>query len=120
MFDGMGGDYLKRGFSLLKRGGVWVAYANPFSFSGLLRFLGNVILLNLLPNGKSVKGYGTGLSFVNRRIFLEDWAVLFQLLAAGQIKPVIAARFPLLEAAKANQLLESGTVVGNIVLLAQE
>ena len=35
-------------------------------------------------------------------------------------KSVIAARFPIPKAAKANALLESGGVVGNIVLLAQE
>jgi hypothetical protein len=29
-------------------------------------------------------------------------------------------RFPILEAAKANQLLESGQVIGNLVLLAPE
>ncbi len=43
---------------------------------------------------------------------------MFGLLAEGKIKPVIAARFPILEAAKANALLESGQVTGNVVLLA--
>jgi NADPH:quinone reductase-like Zn-dependent oxidoreductase len=51
---------------------------------------------------------------------MEDWATLFKLLEEGQIRPVIAARFPILEAAKANELLESGTAVGNVVLLASE
>ena len=32
----------------------------------------------------------------------------------------IAERLPILEAAKANELLESGKVTGNIVLLAPE
>jgi len=54
------------------------------------------------------------------RPFLEDWATLFKLLEKGKIDPVIAARFPILEAGKANALLESGQVVGNIVLLAPE
>jgi len=38
----------------------------------------------------------------------------------GKIKPIIAGKFPLLEAAKANELLESGRVNGKIVLLAPE
>jgi len=38
----------------------------------------------------------------------------------GNIKPIIAATFPILEAAKANELLESGKVIGNVVLLAPE
>ena len=50
----------------------------------------------------------------------EDWAKLFQLLEEGKIKPVIAEKFPILEAAKANELLESGNVIGNVVLLAPE
>jgi NADPH:quinone reductase-like Zn-dependent oxidoreductase len=51
---------------------------------------------------------------------MEDWATLFNLLERRQIKPIIAAKFPILEAAKANELLESGQVTGNIVLLAPE
>jgi len=120
VFDGMGGGYLPRGFPLLKHGGIWVSYANPFSFSGMLRLMGQFILLNLLPNGKAIKLYGTGASNLDRRPFLEDWAVLFNLLGEGKIKPVIAARFPILEARKANEMLESGQVVGNLVLLSPE
>ncbi len=53
-----------------------------------------------------------------RKPFLEDWATLFRLLAEGKIRPVISGRFPLLEAAQANVLLESGQVVGNLVLVS--
>jgi NADPH:quinone reductase-like Zn-dependent oxidoreductase len=120
VFDGMGGDYLPRGFGLLKRGGVWVSYANPRSLSGMACLLGRVLWRNLLPDGRKVVLYGTGASNLNRRPFLQDWAALFELLGTGRIKPVIAARFSLLEAAQANALLESGQVVGNIVLLASE
>ena len=120
VFDGMGGDYFGRGYSLLRRGGKLVCYGNPLGISSTLKLLGQTALYNLLPNGKSAAVYGTGLSRFNRRPFLEDWATLFKLLQEGRIDPVIAARFPILEAAKANELLESGQVVGNIVLLAPE
>lgn len=120
VFDGLGGDYLSRGFPLLKRGGVWVSYANPLSLSGMFQLLGRVVWLNLLPNGCAVRLYGTGASFIDRRPFLEDWAALFSMLAEGKIAPVIAARFPLCQAAQANALLESGRVTGNLVLLAPE
>ena len=46
--------------------------------------------------------------------------MLFKLLEEGKIQPIITARFPILEAARANRLLEGGTVSGNIVLLAPE
>lgn len=120
VFDGMGGDYFKRSYSLLRRGGKLVGYGNPMSFSGMLRFLGQMLLFNLLPDGRSAAPYSTGVSRWKRRMFLEDWAALFRLLEEGKIDPVIAARFPLLDAAKANALLESGWVIGNIVLLAPE
>ena len=38
----------------------------------------------------------------------------------GRIEPIIAARLPILEAARANELLESGQVTGNVVLVTPE
>jgi len=86
----------------------------------MLHLLGQVILFNALPNGKSAKYYSTGKSRLNRRPFLEDWATLFKLLEEDRIKPVIMKKFPILEAAQANALLESGQVIGNVVLLTPE
>jgi NADPH:quinone reductase-like Zn-dependent oxidoreductase len=120
VFDGMVWGYLDRGFSLLRRGGTWVQYGNPLSFSGLLKLLSRLVLLNVLPNGRSLKLYGTTTSKFGRARFLEDWAVLFGLLEEGKIEPIIMQRFAILEAAKANALLESGRVIGNIVLVAPE
>lgn len=118
VFDGMGGDYIERGFSVLRRGGVLVGYGNPLSFSQMLIFLGQIALLTLMPNGRSAKYYGTGVSRFNRQPFLEDWATLFELLENGDIQPIIHQTFPILKAREANELLESGNVIGNIVLLA--
>jgi len=86
----------------------------------MFRLLGKIILLNLLPNGRRLTLYGTGASNLDMHPFLQDWQTLFELLAAGKIHPVIAATYPLLEAAQANALLESGQVTGNVVLLAPE
>jgi NADPH:quinone reductase-like Zn-dependent oxidoreductase len=36
-----------------------------------------------------------------------------------RISPVLARTFPLSEAAAANALLESGTVIGNLILLPE-
>ena len=120
IFDGMGGDYIQRAFPLLRRGGVLVESGNPLSLRGLFRLLGNILWLNLLPNGRRIKFYGAGLVLIYRKPFLEDWAILFRLLEEQRIRPVISGRFPLLEAAQANALLESGQVVGNLVLAAPE
>jgi NADPH:quinone reductase-like Zn-dependent oxidoreductase len=120
VFDGMAGNYFKRGFSVLKRGGVLVGYGNPMSISGMLKVLGQVALYTLLPNGRSAKYYSTGYSRINRDIFVDDWAVLFTMLENRDIEPVIAARFPILKAREANELLESGKVIGNVVLVSPE
>jgi len=120
VFDGMVWGYLDRGFSLLRRGGMWVQYGNPLSFSGLLRLLAKLVWLNVLPNGRALKLYGTTTSKFGRGRYLEDWARLFRLLEEGKIKPIIVEKFPILAAAQANELLESGRVVGNVVLVAPE
>jgi NADPH:quinone reductase-like Zn-dependent oxidoreductase len=120
VFDGVGGEYVRRGFEILRPGGKLVTYANPGSYAGMIRHLGRVITLNLLPNKRSATLYSTGQSRLNRRPFLEDWASLFVLLEGERITPIIAEKFPISEAAKANELLESGQVVGNIVLVGSE
>jgi NADPH:quinone reductase-like Zn-dependent oxidoreductase len=118
VFNGMGEEYIERGLAVLRRGGALVHYGGPQSFSRFLLLILKFILYNLLPNGKAIKGYGTHRGNIN--LFKEDWTRLFNLLAEGKIKPIIAEKFPILEAAKANERLESGQVIGNIVLLAPE
>jgi NADPH:quinone reductase-like Zn-dependent oxidoreductase len=122
VFDGMGGDYAERGLAVLRRGGILVEYPAPSA--GLFTLLGGIAkltLANLRQKGKSVKSYGaSSLYRMDKRPFMDDLPVLFNLLEEGKIKPIIAKRFPILEAAQANELLESGQVIGNIVLLAPE
>ena len=118
VFNGMGEEYFERGLAVLRRGGVLVHYGAPRSFGGFLLLAGKLILYNLLPNGKSIKGYGTHRGEIEP--FKEDWQTLFQLLEEGKIKPMIVAKYPILDAAKANDLLESGRVTGNVVLVSPE
>jgi NADPH:quinone reductase-like Zn-dependent oxidoreductase len=120
VFDGVGGDYIKRAFPLLRRGGVFVEYANPLTLRRTVRTVARVYAMRLWPNGRSATYYSTGRMFFNRRAFLEDWAALFRLLGEGEIKPIIAAEFPVPEAAEANRLLESGRVIGNVVLVGPD
>jgi NADPH:quinone reductase-like Zn-dependent oxidoreductase len=118
VFNGMADEYFDRGMAVLRRGGIFVHYGGPQSFASFLRLVAKLLWYNLVPNGKSIKGYGT--HRVAQQLLVEDWSALFGLLEEGKIEPVIAGTFPLLEAAKANALLESGQVSGNIVLLAPE
>lgn len=112
-------DYIRQSVMLLHRGGRMVSFGEPASRSELFQILATVARVNLRPDGKSLKLYGTSTYFLgNRKPYLEDWATLFRLLEQGSIKPIITERFPILEAGKANALLESGRVVGNVVLVA--
>jgi NADPH:quinone reductase-like Zn-dependent oxidoreductase len=121
ILDGMMSlNYIQRGLALLRRGGRIVSFGEP-KRSEFFRVLATAAKTNLFSTGKAFKLYGTSFYFVgDKQPFLEDWATLFKLLAEGKIKPVIAAKFPILEAAKANELLESGQVTGNLVLVAPE
>jgi NADPH:quinone reductase-like Zn-dependent oxidoreductase len=118
VFNGMAEDYLMRGMAVLRRGGTLVHYGGPESLSRFLLFMAEFIWLNVVPDGKSILGYGT--HRVDLHLLKEDWHQLFTLLAEGKIKPIIAAKFPILDATEANDLLASGSVVGNVILLAPE
>ena len=114
-------ETVRGGLSLLKRGGRIVSYGEPPSRGVLFQILGLLLRHKIMPTGKSLLLYGTSTYFLfDKRPYLEDWATLFKLLKTGQIKPVIERAFPICEAAKANEVLESGSVVGNLVLLASE
>lgn len=118
VFNGMGEEYFVPGLKVLRRGGELVHYGGPQSILHFFLLMAEFLLFNLLPNGKAIKGYGTHRLGVD--LFEEDWKKLFNMLEEGKIKPIIAGKYPILEAAKANEILESGKVTGNIVLLAPE
>ena len=122
VFDGMGGECVERGLAVLRQGGVLVEYpAPPAGLFTLLGGIAKMTLVNMRPKGKSIRSYGiSALYRMDKRPFMEDLTVLFNLLEEGKIKPIISKKFPILEAAKANELLESGQVIGNVVLLASE
>ena len=69
------------------------------------------LLYTLLSNGRSAKYYSTGYSRINWDLYIEDWAALFKILEDRDIEPDIAARFPILDASEANELMESGKVL---------
>jgi len=118
VFNGMSEEYFGPALKVLRRGGVLVHFGGPQSFLGFVRLIAKLLGNSLIPNGKSITGYGTHRIGIDQ--MKEDWAALFQLLEERKIAPVIAGRFPLTDAVTANQLLESGAVTGNLVLLPSE
>ncbi len=124
-FDPIGGDHLKRSFSVLRRGGKLVAYGFYNAVLGKggsipLDFL-RLKLWNILPNGRSATFYSIGaLRQKHPDWFSEDLTKLFDWLAQGKIKPVIAMRMPLAEARRAHELIERAEVQGKIVLTVKD
>jgi len=114
-------EAMRGALSLLRRGGRMVSFGEPASRGELARILGLALRTKATPNGKALSLYGTSTYFLfDQKSYLEDWATLFRLLEEGKIKPVIAARFPIVEATHANALLESGEVIGNVVLVSPD
>ena len=124
-FDAIGGDNFKRSFKSLKRGGTLVAYGfynNAMSKGGNVPIeLMQVKLWGILPNGRSTTFYSIGaLRKKHPDWFHADLTDLFNLLTQRKIKPVIAERMRLDEAAHAHELIEQAAVQGKIVLMVSE
>ena len=73
----------------------------------------------LLPGRKRVALYSIQwLKRFNSHLFREDLAILFDLLKQHKITPLVARRFPLVEARAAHELLGQGGITGKIVLVS--
>jgi NADPH2:quinone reductase len=121
-FDPVGGPHFRRSYRTLRKGGRLVAYGvHAILTEGKLRSLSGLMssfFLNLVPDGRRVLMYNvTRPKYSKPEWCREDLAGLFGLLAQEKIKPVIAERIPLVEAARAHELLERGAVTGKLVLL---
>jgi len=126
-FDVIGGHGTAECIRATRRGGMIVGYGfmgtmkNGKQQTGLVFLTLWSALVGSRLAGRRGAFYGiTALHRRNPQPFLEDLQRLFDLLARGQIKPRIAARLPLLEARRANEMLEAGGLEGKIVLLASE
>lgn len=120
VFDPVGGArHLWRSYRVLRPGGRLVWFGVAGTKQGGLRVIPltllAVMLLKLNPDGKSVP-LAPDLG-EDKVWYRETLAELLDLLAAGEIKPVVAARIPLAEAARAHELLELGGYAGKVVLV---
>jgi NADPH:quinone reductase-like Zn-dependent oxidoreductase len=135
VFDPIGGAHLWHSRKALRPGGKVVGYGNTTSLRGEGLGSGRTGRRNrlhgipiyvlyiaggwLLPGRKRVIPYSIQtLKRLKPRWFQEDLIALFDLLRQQEIKPVIAGRFPLVEARQAQELLGKGGVIGKIVLVA--
>ncbi len=135
VFDSIGGAHIWRSRRALRPGGRVVAYGLTGSLQGgrlasgrpgrRRRFRGIRIFALyiaggwLLPGRKRVVPYSIQwLKRVRPALFRRDLTTLFDLLREQKIKPLIAQRFPLVEARRAHEVLGQGGVTGKIVLVS--
>jgi NADPH2:quinone reductase len=120
VFDPIGGArQLWRSYRAVRKGGrlVWfgVAATKKKGLVVIPLTLLMVVLLKLIPDGKQTPLFPD--LGKDKAWYRETLAELLDLLAAGKIRPVVAERIPLAEAARAHELLEDGGYVGKVVLV---
>jgi len=133
VFDAIGGSHLWRSYKALRSPGTVVAFGHATSLisgtltggrrsrlRGLPTIAFYIILSRLIPNRKKIVLYS--IQTLKKRKpdwFREDIGILFDMLAQGKIKPIIAERIPLEEAARAHDMISNGAVIGRIVLICE-
>ncbi|MFD4642684.1 medium chain dehydrogenase/reductase family protein [Lentzea sp. NPDC058436] len=131
VFDHVGGPALKESWKLLRRGGALVNYGSAATkdepgnaMLPVLKLFGQLMVWNLLPNGKRAGFYNfwAGKRFrlnTFRTRLRDDLVQVLNLVESGAVTPQIAARIPLPEAAAALTLAESRTVVGKVIIVPE-
>ncbi len=124
VIDPVGGArHLWRSYRVLGKGGrlVWLGSAATNEKGLVVGPLSLLItfLLKLVPDGKQVPTCPTLGTFAkaHNEWYRETLTELLALLAAGRIKPVVAERIPLAEAARAHKILERSGHAGKVVLV---
>jgi len=134
VFDPIGGAHLWRSREALRPGGRVVGYGLSTSLRGegltssrpgrRQRFRGTAVFAAyiaagwILPGRKRVLPYSIQtLKRLRPAWFRHDLVALLDLLRQHKIKPLIAQRFPLVEARHAQEMLAKGGVVGKVVLV---
>jgi len=127
VFDHIGGPGIAISFGLLARHGTLVAYSALSSLESpgtflvpVLKLMARLFWWNVLPNARQATFYniwaGRGTPDFRDRL-RTDLSTILELLGQGKVRPLVAARMPLAEAASALALLESHTVTGKVVLV---
>ena len=120
VFDPIGGGrQLRRSYRTLRKGGrlVWFGVAAT-SKAGIRVIPASLLmqfLLKLIPDGRKVPMAPDAGKPTDR--YRETLTSLLDSLAAGDLKPLVADRIPLIEAVRAHELLERGGHAGKIVLM---
>jgi NADPH2:quinone reductase len=114
VLDMVGGDYLPRNLACLAEEGRHVSIAVQRGAKAELP-LWQIMAKRLTLTGSTLRARPAAFkAALAAELYREVWPHL----EAGEIRPIICAKFPLARAAEAHKLMESGEHVGKIVLMA--
>ena len=126
VLDALGGDDWKKGYSLLRPGGMLI----PFGWANMAKFgkrrithvLGQLTNMpwwtpmKLMHENKGVAGGNMGHLWDEREMTLEAFTALLKLYEEGAIKPHVDRSFPFEQAGEAHAYIEAGQNVGKVLL----
>jgi synaptic vesicle membrane protein VAT-1 len=127
VLDALGGRDWKKGYSLLRAGGLLVAFGFANMNKGTRRRLTHVLTqgaqvpfytpMKLLGDNRGVAGVNMGHLWDETALLRAAAERILQLYEAGRIAPHVHATFPFERAAEAHRLLESGKSLGKLILV---
>ena len=112
----VGGDYVPRNLRSLANDGrlSQIAFLKSSTVELDMR---QIMMKRLIVTGSTLRASPAARKVALAQALREK---VWPLFAQGKLKIVIAQTFPLAEAAKAHALMESGTLIGKIVLAVRE
>ncbi len=122
VIDPIGGETMKKSYQLLRKNGRLISFGFMGATSGgKLAIVPNILRIigyKLRPDGRQAIMYGSTPTIAEKEItwYRESLMTLFDWLKDGRIQPIIGKKLPLAQAPEAHRLVETGSVVGKIVL----
>jgi len=116
VLDMVGGDYVRRDIEILATGGRHVSIAVQGGLEATIPIF-KVMQKRLILTGSTLRPRSPA---EKGRIAEALYKTAWPLIAAGKLRPIIHATFPLAKAAEAHKALEDGDHIGKIVLTVKE
>lgn len=125
VFDTIGGKNWSRSYQCVKRGGILIGFGalqmttgEESALSVMLGFAKLLAFWKLIPDGKATAFY----NILTRRNklpdeFKADVQALMKLLVDGKLKPAVAGRYPLIDAANVHRMIDKAEIAGKVVLI---
>lgn len=119
VFDIMGAAYLDRNLDALAPDGRLVIIGMQGGVKGELN-IGKLIGKRLHVIGTALRGrpgIGKGTNEIGKNAIVDEVVnSVWPLIASGAVRPVIGARYPIVEAAEAHRVLAAGETFGKVLL----